>query len=442
MAVDTRVPKRAESHKARAPFVSDPWRRLKAHMATLRTMLRMPQPQFREDLPHLVDYFRIPPNAPLDDVHANGLARQILDAIPIQIFIKGTAPIENGAENKGRPYIYRNRYAKYMSGAPLDEPESGTDKDAISDEAEWLLNYERETQFLKAGGTRELKAPWTSKKGFRLNEVKLFKIFEDGDANKDPASTEQPCAFVAIAEDITYQKQSVLWQGYAGVLRHDFNNLSQQLADLLDATTEAYKEGDHAKAHSCRQQVFGHLYLLETSLNCLSAAWDYEALSSFYPANDIVRIIRNAASRLPIDLEETIEHDCLATPLPGGGILPAVLIELLRNAFKYTAYEYVDEVTFRREIRFSLRRGPDDTLVWTVSNRTKADIPNIYERARSKPGHGADLIVTLLHQQLYPLVREASLISQARDPSEPLWFCTSVITPLSSRSRFTGGSHA
>jgi len=147
----------------------------------------------------------------LDDLqihNAGGFAHQVLDILPVQVFVK---------DAQERRYLYLNAAARELMAYPQKNPIGQRDTEVVDDPAELALYSREDTETMETRQKRHVREPWTATDGtFRMNETVRYPILRADDLEGSAM------AVISVAQDITYKEQRKLAEAIVDMLVHDW----------------------------------------------------------------------------------------------------------------------------------------------------------------------------------------------------------------------------
>lgn len=363
------------------------------------------------------------------DMQLGGLPKfiyQLLDALPVQIFIKESAI----TEERGRLYHYLNKAALERIGWQADEYQGLGDKDAIPNPAEWhkVSKIEQETLDKQKYDYRALK--WTGPDSkWRINEAHQYAI-----VNPEGESV----GFCAIAEDISFEKAVDAFSPFVSVFSHEVGNMATgAVADFfrIERLSQRIQDGSVEDAAAALQEI--------NNIAAISKAWlkSSRAISVHIMEGfkDTGRTHTGTAAEILQDtLQATKGFGTLSvcpnfktiqdSQLQSKNATIAILLELIRNAYKHTPPHLTAE-DGRPEIRISGKQS-DKYFQWTISNRCDVLKGRISLDGSSNASRLGGLMVKFLLQNAYGITNATDYIDFPDALDEAGWVHVNLRCPL------------
>lgn len=295
------------------------------------------------------------------------LALQIIDAMPVQVFIKDAQhEFEPDGSKKGRRYTFMNRKALELTGWKAEDVRNYVDKDAMSDPLEYTRMDEVETKTIEAKEVHFEDLRWTSPDGreWRINDIIQLPIAR----REEGVEVGEIIGFCALAQDIEFQHRVSASRPLMRIMAHEMGNLSDIVLGLLE---QAQKDPTQVDVHL--ERAGGWVKGAHTIARAMLQSYGGGASSAFGNSSQGIRkeleyIFEPLPVSLQFSIDPQIEEVAYISPEGATGIL----VELLRNAIKHTSSEgYVDgmamvEITARPDV---LEHTGAPCTRWTVTNR-------------------------------------------------------------------------
>lgn len=339
---------------------------LQAQLAHLqeerRTRMQRYGSEFRQEK---TDYFSVITSEELSLAALPELARLILDALPVQVFIKQAAPEENG-----RRYTYINQRARAILGWSEDKAKSAYDSEAFAggtNSPEWQKMFTGETETLQSRRARRRELSWTAStkhgEAWRLNRVTEIPILITG--------FEDPIGFCAIAEDIEFQLFSATHSQLRRIFRHEYGNLSASVLRYVKSAQRQIRRIQQPGSVSNNldavledlQKIEGLLLVAANMADALYMAVGHIDEHSESTVERVAEEINYLFERAPFKVMVKIDDATRFARLRKPEAVKGLLVELIGNAEKH-----YDESANEIEIPV-IASFTDGNVVWEVSNR-------------------------------------------------------------------------
>ena len=302
-------------------------------------------------------------------VDLSPLAKCILDALPVQVFIKHAVP---GAH--GRRYAYLNQTARSIVAWSAKEVPLKYDSDAFAGgvtSSEWQAVLKGEGETLQARTPQRRQRNWTVQTEFgeewRRNIVDEIPIMSPGN--------DGPVGLCAIAQDIGFQTFMGTHSQLRKVFRHEYSNLAASILKYTERVRRALESADPGASPKDLRGIAGNLLIAKKYLLMSARVADalYVAVRNLDPrelgtAEAVLRNLEDIHKDAPFQLVVDPDNVVRLTTFRAPSAITGILVELIRNAVKHSDSD-VEPV----EVGLAVRRvGPD--IVWRISNRcTKLD---------------------------------------------------------------------
>jgi hypothetical protein len=303
------------------------------------------------------------------------LARLILDALPVQVYIKKAQIEENG-----RQYTYLNEAARgvYKIGRRFsNQPEEGVrqyDRDVFPDEDPssgelYQKMQDQETATIGIGRSRVTTTDWKQSlsRWTRNTNIEIPILDFDGTS----------IGFCSIAHDLVFKELPKEWAIYQMKIQHHFNNLMVALTNPLNRANALLAQlmSETAVDADSLKGVQAHLKLIEQTLAIAhrTSKIQIEALESlgstgeWQSADEVAAAIDSAYKDSWFDFTGCrVSEEAKKAPLLHPRAVKAILTVLVNNAVKYSkAPSGRAECRVQCDVR-------DRTVVWEVSNPCQA----------------------------------------------------------------------
>lgn len=289
------------------------------------------------------------------------LAQAIFDALHVQVFVK----VEELDPKKGRQYRYLNKAARDILqwNKPAREYYDGDAFAKGTASQEWKVMAASEAETMRAQRRVERKLSWTASTDggevWRVNQTREVPIVS--------ARTGLTVGLCAIAQDLSFNASMQVQKWLYGALQHEYGNLAGQVkANLLDL--EDYVGDVQALAPDAPcEDMLAEIRNAKSAMAIARgvAELTYRAMCSIgVEERESVRVEAMVAELRDVFSPASIQLDTGGVQVPQW-IVPrpyatsGILVELLRNAYKYT----VDA----KPVRLSAR-GTEEGVEWEVIN--------------------------------------------------------------------------
>ena len=366
-----------------------------------------------------------------------GLAQDILDELPVQIFIKIAEP----DPERGRKYLYMNKTARDVLGWNEEEVLlKKFDTHAFvngKENPEWRRMFDGETETLKSGRITKRERSWTAKNEehgevWRINRVDEIPIFS--------LNATDPIALCALAEDIHFKEFILTQRQLRRVFRHEYFNYKRSIKSYINIAErnikKIFSENDSSVFVGNARTL---LKLAKSEIDIAADTADviYEAFArisgekceeKYGTVGDIVEGINKIYEPSPYNVYIDVPEDVQSLSVRKSEVIKGVLIELIRNAIKHTDRDVNDKNSFVIDIEIPIKVKQDSgVLVWEVSNKRQelngrlefSDPLDIRKRDFKKDRFGGELIGDLIYRA-YGL-RAKELIEFPTEPTADGW---------------------
>ncbi len=270
------------------------------------------------------------------------VAEQILEALPIQIFVKDSTP----DESLGRKYRYLNKAARQILEWGLDEVTERFDSEAFAEgnqSQEWREMFEGETETIESlcPATKELS--WTAKASgrevWRINRVLEFPIVKRG--------TKKAIGFCSIAQDIEFKAFSEIHSELHRILRHEYGNLTASVLAEVERASMILSEGPNTGvADSASRSIATILEAVEGRLEVAARSADfiYQAVANVdnvavVSVGSIVDELQELFEVAPYNAKFSAGSKVRETRIKKGAVIRGIISELVKNAEKHLTRE-------------------------------------------------------------------------------------------------------
>jgi PAS domain-containing protein/two-component sensor histidine kinase len=296
------------------------------------------------------------------------LARAILDALPVQIFIKEAA----SHPQKGRRYTYLNKKVRKILGWSREKAKSAYDSEAFAggvNNLEWLTMFTGETETIESRKARLRELSWTTEtekgESWRLNKVLEVPILANG--------LQNPIGFCAIAQDIEFNMFAGTHTQLRKVFRHEYSNLTASVLSHVEDVEEIIRlsqQGDNSpsrlpEALESLNAVKGRLLIAARAADVLYLAVGNIDRNSYDTVDKVIDEIGQLYQPAPFRVSVTVTDSVRSARIWKPKAIKGVLVELIRNAEKH-----YDPSVSNKEIPISARLD-GGVVVWEVSNRCR-----------------------------------------------------------------------
>jgi PAS domain-containing protein len=301
------------------------------------------------------------------------LALQIIDALPVQVFIKHAHHEIDAAGKRGRRYTFMNHRALELAGWDVGSESGHLDCDAIVDPAEYERMDRLETRTIEDNRKRTEELRWTSPDGssWRINDVTQLPIARRSENGDDG----EVVGFCALAEDIVFTQRSEVLGPIMDIMAHEIGNLASVVLTL----TKDAADGSEDLASSLNEAL-GWCRAARGIADAMLASYSKAASDDLPTAGKIIDDIVQIFEHLPIEIPTAISDEIAATRLKAPVAVRGVLVELVRNGFKHTSREFRYG---RRVVRIS---AEFQQLSYNVAGR-KIDRGCVRWRVTNKSSH-------------------------------------------------------
>jgi hypothetical protein len=299
------------------------------------------------------------------------LAKQILDALPVQVYIK-RADIDD--TRKARQYTYLNKAVWDLNPTwHRTDVKTKYDNDVFAEgdkaKALYAEMQAQETQTIISKHSRITYTPWTVGKGSwsENRNIEVPILSQEGDC----------VGFCSIAENFVFQQLPQLWANYQACSEHHVNNLFAAVEGWLDHAIDRIERLQSTAGSKDTElvEVLGDLTHISQRLrvHMQSATFQISALNSSVgtpsgtgTVTDVIRALQHAYRNCGFGL--TIDPACdsvVNMDIRQPKVVIAILSVFIANAVKYgTKQNGTKEI----EIKCSLT---NEMVEWEVSNQCK-----------------------------------------------------------------------
>lgn len=300
----------------------------------------------------------------LHDVPA--LARDILDRLPVQIFIKNAAP----TKGRGRPYRYLNKIVRTITkwtkpAAAYHDDEAFVD--GVTDPL-WKKMFKGETETIRSRQSAKRRLEWAHRTQdgvvWRINTVDEIPIVL--------RSTQEVIAFCALAQDIDFKAFGEAHRQLRAIMNHEYGNLANEVRGDVDTAIDLIEDvGTGAKRTDTLSETTELLVRARSRLLIARKVADAMFQAMYCARNDSVSgVVGKVVADLDAQvftprlwrLTSTVEPGVEDCRLHKPDAIKAVLIQLIQNAEKHT-----DGPLSAKEITLRVRRRASH-IVWEIGN--------------------------------------------------------------------------
>lgn len=336
--------------------------------------------------------FKVPVEENIWPAELPPLVKQILDAVPVQIFVK-KADFEDG---NGRRYYYMNEEARLSLGWNEEEVASKYDSEAIKGgflSPEYKKMERQESDTITNKEPRETVVEWTANTEGSDADWNWSRTIEVpiADAGNDII------AFCAIAQSLEVRSLPEIQRHTRLAFNHEQRNAYTIYRDHMSSVNmflrdvqrtimdEAIKTGAIAaikRLTLAKYQMGVGLVASETVANAFSSfikgkedTVEKKTIKNVY--DDLFNLYKmtkeeeeNLGNKYIHVGFEPLSEELASTTIMHPKILVGILIELIRNALKYSAREFEDEhqIGVYRAAYVKVCCGDEGRIVWKVEN--------------------------------------------------------------------------
>lgn len=298
------------------------------------------------------------------------LVRQILDALPVSVFIK-QAPLQ---DNQGRLFTFLNARARKPLGWTIDKTRRMYDSAAFADgwnDPLYQLMVKQETETLESRKPRETLLDWRppppeQPRRARTREIPIVD------------RSHELVGFCAIADERPLEIYPRFFHQLLAIINHEYGNLIASTRSYIGRVQQELKHQPR-QDEGVRRQLLNlqHSRAIQTVtlaatqliLNAL-AAHDPTHTTKLSEINAEVIKAFSVESESPYRL--VLESSAIGdVDVHKGAAVVGVLASLIQNAFKHAEPDGTpaEGEPFYKTIGLSVRLGASREIEWTVRHR-------------------------------------------------------------------------
>lgn len=287
------------------------------------------------------------------------LALQILDALPVQIFIKrASKEPHKGPIASGRRYTFLNRMAAGIAGWHPADASRHLDCEAMADEDEYLHMESVETQTIQEKKRRDLPLRWTTDDGsWRVNNAIQLPIV----LRTNSGEPGEAVGFCAIAHDIEFHRRITATRSLMRIIAHEVANLAAKVGDLVRLSE---RRPPDMEKHLRR--AAGWIDASAAIAEAMVASYEAMPPGEPVPVQAIVDRLRRIFDPLPANIEWSIDPGTSSVILKSPAAVRGILAEVIRNAIKHTTEEFLEGDNSPVSIAVF---NENHSVIWKITNK-------------------------------------------------------------------------
>lgn len=355
------------------------------------------------------------------------LVRQILDALPVSVFVK----VSQITPDKGRRFTYLNKLARDRKEWKAAEIPERYDSEAFFNEWNSPLYHTmllQETDTLNLKKSRYMQLEWQPGEDFwrrsKTLEVPIFRRGEVDDGN--------PIGFCAIAEEVEFKMFPFIHSWLRRVFNHEYRNMTfgikaeiesaiDFLSDLETIGPAPVRSNGGLSAGTPQEAIQGLRNAMKLlTLHGRSYEELYDAFSPKPPADirtvgEVIESIKKVFEIAPFELAITIDEGVREVQLKRWNVIKGVLLVLIGNAVKHAD----KGASPKAHLKAYMETGK---AVLVVRNRCKApsgrlSLRTFEDRAQSDPSakNLSGTIIGELLSRAYPSLVWRDMVKEIAD---------------------------
>lgn len=306
---------------------------------------------------------------------ADSLTLQILDALPIQIFLKDAEITKDQQGNiKGRKYRYLNKKTLDTLHWKFDDVRTKYDLDAMPDEQEWKRMEKLESKTIATKERHETTLKWTmpsEELGWLIIQVTQLAVVLCDDDSADSVG------FCSIAHSIPFEKFKFIYDPYNAVFSHEFSNAFLKTRMFISDANTALNNRNYDAVHLALRCIEATLNQSDKISDAFFKGFKEIGLDEHDKALFMYENINKFAEKLIADIvfETKIEDSVYAFEIKYPKSMLAIFLELIRNSIKHSDMNFRKNTVPKITIRVKKIDDADGInghlLQWTISNKAK-----------------------------------------------------------------------
>jgi PAS domain-containing protein len=174
-----------------------------------------------------VKRFQVASEAAMHLENASGFAFQMLDALPMSVFVKDAAE---------RRYVYLNAKARSMMNFASKAVIGRVDRDVLSDQENYLLYKAEDDAVLQSKSPRSVNENWIDETGrFTVHRTTRYPVMRLDDPDGAPIGV------VSIAEDLSYEQKVDAANELMTLITHDLVTGILRVIDFHGTTDDTLR---------------------------------------------------------------------------------------------------------------------------------------------------------------------------------------------------------
>ena len=275
------------------------------------------------------------------------LVRQILDALPVSVFVK----VSQITPNRGRRFTYLNKLARDRKKWNATEIPERYDSEAFLNEWNSPLYHTmlvQETNTLDLKKSRYMQLEWQPGEDFwRRSKTLEVPIFGRGEVDE-----RNPIGFCAIAEEVEFKMFPFIHSWLRRVFNHEYRNMTfgvkaeiestiDFLSDLATAQSAPRRSDNGLSASTPGEAIQGLKNAMKLlTLHGRSYEELYDAFSPKSPNEtrtvaEVLDSIKKVFEIAPFEVTFAIDEGAAGGSLKRWNVIKNVLLVLMGNAIKH-----------------------------------------------------------------------------------------------------------